>query len=216
MTSPRSRVGCIFLALALSAAALVSPPARASRQRDPGLRAVVARAIAHAQCFANRFDSAVWYKLMGPRLAPEVPDPHERIAILKSVYCATHRPGKLRLAPGLVLAVIDVESGFNRWAVSSAGAVGLMQVMPFWPVRLGMPRWKLTHVAANVRMGCAILRFYLKRAHGNYMRALADYNGSVGHRHYADLVLERWTKWGGADGLGFPVAAQAVRKSPGG
>lgn len=214
MLVSRSRLGCIALGLALAAGMFAWRPARANGQRDPGLKSVVAHAIAHAQCFANRFDSAVWYKLMGPRLRHEVPNARERVAILKSVYCATHRPGEIRLPPGLVLAVIDVESRFNRWAVSSAGAVGLMQVMPFWPVRLGLPRWKLTHVGPNVRMGCAILRYYLKREHGDYMRALADYNGSVGRRHYADLVFAQWTRWDGADDLGFPVARQPVKKPP--
>lgn len=223
MVSSRSRLGSACLAFVLAAGALSSRPAAADQQRDPGLRNVVARAIAQAQCFADRFDSAVWYKLMGPRLRREVPDPAERVAILKSVYCETHRPGQLRLPPGLVLAVIEVESAFNRWAVSSAGAVGLMQVMPFWPVRLGMPRWELTHVGPNVRMGCAILRFYLKQEHGDYGKALADYNGSVGRRNYSDLVLDHWIEWDGADDLGFPVAAQPVpaaaqpvRKIPGG
>jgi soluble lytic murein transglycosylase-like protein len=216
MASPRSRLGSLCLALALAASAFSPRPALAREQRDPGLRGVVARAIAHAECFSDRFDSAVWYKLMGPRLRAEVPDPKERVAILRTVYCETHRPGRLRLPPGLVLAVIDVESGFNRWAVSSAGAVGLMQVMPFWPVRLGMPRWELTHVAANVRMGCAILRFYLKQEHDDYAKALADYNGSVGRRNYSDLVLDRWIRWEGADDLGFTRADQTVRNSPGG
>jgi len=215
MGSARSPLGSACLALALAVAALSPRPSIADQQRDPGLKSVVAHAIAQAQCFADRFDSAVWYKLMGPRLSPEVSDPKERVAILKSVYCETHRPGKLRLPPGLVLAVIDVESGFNRWAVSSAGAVGLMQVMPFWPVRLGMPRWELTHVGPNVRMGCAILRYYLKQEHDDYAKALADYNGSVGRRNYSDLVLDHWIKWDGADDLGFTQANQPVRKPPG-
>ena len=218
MARSPSRPGRLSLAVLLGAGLLAGRPAHAGAgaQRDPGLKRVVAHAMAHAPCFADRFDSAVWYKLMGPRLRREVPDPRQRAAILRSVYCETHRPGALRLPPGLVLAVIDVESEFNRWAVSSAGAVGLMQVMPFWPVRLGMPRWKLTHIGPNVRMGCAILRFYLRREHDDYMRALADYNGSVGRRGYADLVFDRWTRWNGADDLGFPVVAQTVRKPAGG
>lgn len=214
MVRSRSHSGFAGLALLLSIGLAPWRPALAAAQRDPGLKSVVARAISQAQCFSDRFDSAVWYKLMGPRLRAEVPDAAERVAILKTVYCETHRPGEVHLPPGLVLAVIDVESRFNRWAVSSAGAVGLMQVMPFWPVRLGMPRWELTHVTANIRMGCAILRFYLAAEHHNYARALADYNGSVGRRTYSDLVLARWAKWTGADDLGFTQAAQAVRKPP--
>ena len=90
-------------------------------------------------------------------------DHAERMQILKTAFCEAHRPGEQRLPPGLVMAVMDVESRFNRWAVSSAGAVGLMQVMPFWPEELGMKRHQLTQVEANMRMGCAILRHYLQR-----------------------------------------------------
>jgi soluble lytic murein transglycosylase-like protein len=155
---------------------------------------------------------------MEPRLRRTVSDPGERVEILKDVYCETHRPGQTHLPPGLVMALIDVESRFDRWAVSSAGAVGLMQVMPFWPEQLGMKRWELTHVAANVRMGCAILRYYLREEHHNYARALARYNGSIGQRSYSDAVLGRWGEhWTGADDLGVGTqAAQTVRKSTGG
>src|SRR5579884_3120617 len=205
------------LGLLLTVGLLGSARARADQQRDPGLRDVVARAINQAQCFPDRFDSAVWYRLMEPRLRRRVPDPRERVEILKDVYCETHRPGETRLPPGLVMAMIDVESGFERWAVSSAGAVGLMQVMPFWPEQLGMQRYELTHVGPNVRMGCAILRFYLREEHHNYARALARYNGSAGRRDYSDAVLERWGEhWTGADDLGSGIeAAQPVRKSTG-
>ncbi len=216
-TSSRTTHGSLWLALALLAGALPWRCALADQQLDPGLKDVVARAIAQAQCFTDRFDSAVWYKLMEPRLRGKVPDQGERVAILQSVYCETHRPGEARLPPGLVMALIDVESDFNRWAVSSTGAVGLMQVMPFWPERLGMRRYELTHVAPNVRMGCAILRYYLKQAHHDYVKALAHYNGSVGRRDYSDAVLERWgARWTGADDLGNGEAAQPVKKPPGG
>jgi soluble lytic murein transglycosylase-like protein len=101
---------------------------------------------------------------------------------------------------------MDVESRFDRWAVSSTGAVGLMQVMPFWPEQLGMRRYELVHIAPNIRMGCAILRFYLRYEHNDVRKALARYNGSVGHRDYPDLVITRWTRWNGADDLGFTQA----------
>ncbi len=117
------------------------------------------------------------------------------------------------LPPGLVLAVIDVESRFDRWAVSNAGAVGLMQVMPFWPERLGMRRYELVHNSPNIRMGCAILRFYLQQEHNDYARALARYNGSVGRRNYSDLVLGRWARWTGADDLGAPPPHHPVVKA---
>ncbi len=216
-TSSRSTPGSLWLVLVLIAGLLPWRCALADQQLDPGLKDVVARAIAQAQCFTDRFDSAVWYRLMEPRLRRKVPDQSERIAILQDVYCESHRPGEARLPPGLVMALIDVESDFNRWAVSSTGAVGLMQVMPFWPERLGMRRYELTHVGPNVRMGCAILRYYLKQEHHDYAKALAHYNGSVGRRNYSDSVLERWgDRWTGADDLGSTQAAQAVKKPSGG
>lgn len=195
---------CLGLAvLAMLLLALLAPRAHADQQRDPGLGPVVQRAISQAQCFADRYDAAVWYTLMAPRLKRFVPDPAERMAILQQVYCETHRTGESKLPPGLVMAVMQVESDFNRWAVSSAGAVGLMQVMPYWPERLGMKGYELVRVASNIRMGCAILRFYLEHAHNDVRLALEKYNGSVGHPEYPDRVLVDWERWSGADDLGF-------------
>ncbi|HVP32401.1 MAG TPA: lytic transglycosylase domain-containing protein [Steroidobacteraceae bacterium] len=191
----------------LAAAVLCAVPAHADQQLDPALREVVAHAIAQAQCFSDQFDSAVWYTLMEPRLRPLVKNRDERVEILKQVYCETHRTGEARLPPGLVMAVMAVESRFDRWAVSSAGAVGLMQVMPFWPEQLGMRRYELVHVAPNVHMGCAILRYYLGFEHNDVRKALARYNGSPGKRDYPDRVLTAWRHWNGADDLGFPAAA---------
>jgi soluble lytic murein transglycosylase-like protein len=195
----------VALTLAIPALASVRS-ARADGQRDPELQAVVAKAIAQAQCFTDQYDSAVWYTLMEPRLRTIVKEKDERIDILKQVYCETHRPGEARLPPGLVMALIAVESRFDRWAVSPAGAVGLMQVMPFWPEKLGMRRYELVHVEPNIHMGCAILRFYLTYEHNDVRRALARYNGSVGQRNYPDLVIGQWTRWAGADDLGFSEA----------
>jgi soluble lytic murein transglycosylase-like protein len=178
-------------------------------QTEPQLRQVVQQAITQAQCFTDRFDSAVWYTLMEPKLRRYVPNQDERLDILRTVYCETHQ-GKASLPPGLVMAVLDVESRFDPWAVSSAGAVGLMQVMPFWPEQLGMRRYQLTRVAANIHMGCAILRFYMQDERHDIRRALQRYNGSIGHRDYADRVIVRWTTyWNGADDLGTPRRAAA-------
>jgi soluble lytic murein transglycosylase-like protein len=199
----RSRSSALAWAasLALCAAPLAAAPT-ADAQRDPELRGVVAGAIQQAECFTDHYDSAVWYKMMEPRLRRNVKDRAERMEILKLVFCEAHRKGEVRLPPGLVMAVIHAESGFNRWAVSSAGAVGLMQVMPFWPETLGMRRHQLTKVSENIRMGCAIFRAYLKRENNNIARALARYNGSTGKRWYSDKVIAQWTRWNGADDLG--------------
>ena len=196
------------IGLLLAAAAT----AQADQQRDPELRDVLTRAIAEANCFEDQFDSAVWFKMMEPRLRKKVPDREERMLILRQVFCEAHRPGAQRLPPGLVMAIVDAESSFNRWAVSGAGAVGLMQVMPFWPEQLGMRRYQLVKVVENIRMGCAIFRFYLQRERNDVPRALARYNGSVGRRNYSDLVINRWTHWNGADDLGTtPSSARDLR-----
>jgi soluble lytic murein transglycosylase-like protein len=188
--------------------------ARAAGQRDPALAPIVQHAIAHARCFINRFDAAVWYTLMEPRLARYVPKSAERLDILRQVYCVTHRRGAARLPPGLVLAVMQVESGFNRWAVSASGAVGLMQIMPYWPERLGVQGYELVRVAPNIRMGCAILRYYLHITHDDVRLALEEYNGSVGHHGYPDRVLLAWEHWSGADDLGFSDTARAASPGP--
>jgi soluble lytic murein transglycosylase-like protein len=207
----RSRPLPSLAALCLAAALwlLSSGACLADQQRDPELKAVLERAIAQAECFTDHYDSAVWYTLMEPRLRPIVKEKSERLDILRQVYCETHRAGEARLPPGLVMALIAIESRFDRWAVSSAGAVGLMQVMPFWPERLGMRRYELVHVAPNIHMGCAILRFYMGYEHNDVRKALARYNGSPGKRNYPDLVLTQWTRWAGADDLGFGAPAAA-------
>src|SRR5262245_3569054 len=127
----------LLLALALA------HPALADRQMDAALKEVVAKAIATGECFADKYDAEGWYKLMEPRLRKQVKDHAERIDILRNVYCEARFN---ELAPELVLAVIDIESSFDTWAVSSAGAQGLMQVMPFWPEQLGMKRHQLMKV----------------------------------------------------------------------
>jgi len=171
-------------------------------QRDPGLRAVIAAAISGKSCFEGKYDDVVWYALMQPRvekrlrqqpadlrLGDDVTVAAQRI--LRAVHCESSKHDMLRDRPQLVLAVIDVESAFDPFAVSSAGAVGLMQVMPFWPNELGLSTRDLIDVELNVRMGTSILAYYLDRERGDYHRALGRYNGSLGKRTYPDLVLGR-------------------------
>ena len=181
------------LAAILFGVVLIAPFALADRQQDPELKAVLQKAITAGQCFTEKYDAEVWYKLMEPRLRKYVADLGERIEILTNVYCEARHS---QLPAELVLAVMDVESSFNRWAVSSAGAQGLMQVMPFWPEQLGMQRHQLVQIQPNIRMGCAILKFYYDRERRDVRKALARYNGSVGRRDYPDLVISRWTsRW---------------------
>jgi soluble lytic murein transglycosylase-like protein len=221
MMRSRSFVRAWAAEAALTAALVGGHAAYADQQRDPELRAVIEHAITQAECFTDRYDSAVWYKMMEPKLRKAVPSEAERMDMLKDIYCETHRQGETHLPAGLIMGLMSVESGFNRYAVSSAGAVGLMQVMPFWPERLGMRRYELTHIDSNIRMGCAILRFYLKYERNDVARALARYNGSVGHRDYPDRVISQWSRWNGADDLGsvkdtraVPGAAGSMRTTP--
>jgi soluble lytic murein transglycosylase-like protein len=175
-------IGC------LAAALLVTSQAQADQQRDAELGPLLQQALADGGCFEDKFDRAVWFAAMEPKLKSVVHDVSERNEILEQVQCESKR---LQLPPGLVMAVIDVESRFNRWAVSSAGAVGLMQVMPFWPRQLGMNNAQLVKIPHNIHMGCTILKYYLEREKGDYTRALARYNGSLGRRNYSDQVLLR-------------------------
>jgi hypothetical protein len=201
----RARRRLAALTLALAAAA----PAHADRQRDPELRAVLEQAIATTRCDGHDdgFGEEVFFKLQEPRLRPLVADPGLRVDILRHVYCESHavvaryrdqRRFDLLLTPELVLAVIDVESRFDRYAVSHSGAVGLMQVMPFWPRRLGVDNRLFGSVDFNVRLGCEILGYYMHVERNDYRKALARYNGSPGRREYPDLVLTRLSsRWRG-------------------
>lgn len=183
-------------------ATLLATPALAERQREPGLKAVIEAAIAAKPCFEDKYDDVVWYTLMQPRvqqrlerhaldlrLGDDLGEASRRI--LHAVHCESRKHSMLRDRPQLVLAVIDVESAFDPFAVSYAGAVGLMQVMPFWPNELGLKNEDLIDVELNIRMGTSILAHYLERERGDYRRALARYNGSLGKRTYPDLVLSR-------------------------
>ena len=187
----RAIVVCAFVALACCG--VLPGTAQADQQRDPELKALLQKIIGSSDCFADKFDSEVWYKTMEPRLVRLVPTHALRVEILNHVYCEAKRDPTLPLPPDLVLALIEVESRFDPWAVSPAGAVGLMQVMPFWPRELGVQN-QLVRVESNIRMGCEILRFYLRAENHNWSRALARYNGSVGRSTYPALVMQRWQR----------------------
>jgi soluble lytic murein transglycosylase-like protein len=190
------------LALALGTLAASALPCLAVEPRprdaragpDPELRKILVAAIAEADSFDDRFDAEVWLTDMSHRLTKQVPDPKERLRILKAVHRnATHTD----VPPELVLAVIDVESNFDRYAISSASALGLMQVMPFWVRELGYrDKNELFKIDTNILLGCRILKFYLDMEGGNLVQGLARYNGSVGRRWYSDRVLDRLRlKW---------------------
>ncbi len=171
---------------------LVPMPALTEGPRvDAELRALLVAASLEAPSFNDRFDAEVWLTDMSNRLSTKVKDPEERLKILKTAHTWARRKN---LEPELVLAVIDIESNFDRFALSHAGARGLMQVMPFWREEIGEPEADLFDIETNLRYGCTILRYYLDRENNNVRPALARYNGSTGKRWYPDLVLGRLSK----------------------
>lgn len=160
---------------------------------DESLRHLLVSAINETASFSDRFDAEVWLLDMSSRLQKTVSDPVERLEILRLVHFEAERT---QLDPELVLAVIQVESNFDRFAISSAGARGLMQVMPFWLGEIGRPNDNLFHITTNLRMGCTILRYYVDKENGDLPRALARYNGSLGKSWYPNRVFKALrTRW---------------------
>lgn len=161
---------------------------------DPQLRAALLDAVANADSFDDRYAAEVWLTDMSQRLARQVPDLDERLQILRTVH---YEAARSDIAPELVLAVIEVESNFDRFAISSSSALGLMQVMPFWVSELGGDNPSdLLNVQYNLLLGCQILKYYLDMENGELVPALGRYNGSLGRRTYADRVIDALrTKW---------------------
>ncbi len=160
---------------------------------EPELRALLVQAVASAESFDDRFEAEVWLTDMNGRLRRYMGDDAERLEFLRLLHRESMRA---RIPPELALAVIEVESRFDRFAISSAGAQGYMQIMPFWLKEIAGPEENLFHARTNLRMGCTILRYYLDRERGDLFRALARYNGSLGKPTYPNLVLRalnrRW------------------------
>jgi soluble lytic murein transglycosylase-like protein len=159
--------------------------------RDPALLELLRQAATEADSFTDRFDAQVWLSDMSLRLTRQVGDAEERVMILKRVHYEAKRAD---LPPELVLAVIDVESNFDRFALSHAGARGLMQIMPFWLDEIGRPEDNLFYIETNLRFGCTILKYYLDMEKGDLQRALGRYNGSLGKHDYPNLVIDRLRK----------------------
>ncbi|MCQ4319755.1 lytic transglycosylase domain-containing protein [Stutzerimonas stutzeri] len=164
-------------------------PATVRQAPEPELRELMQRTVAEAESFQDRFDAEVWLLDMSTRLKRYVPDPQARLTLLRLVHQEASKAG---LKPDIVLALIHAESHFDRFAISSVGAQGMMQVMPFWKAELGRPQDNLTDNATNLRYGCTILSYYLKKENGDINRALARYNGSLGKQHYPARVIGFW------------------------
>ena len=185
----------LTLAVALAMAAPLAALAGA-QQYEPlsaSVRSAMSRAISDKGVPQLRFkdpeDGYRWLLEMSDRLARRIPDAKYRIELLKTVHYEATRAG---LDPQLVLGIIHVESGFKKYAVSTAGARGLMQVMPFWVNLIGEGEHNLFHLRTNIRYGCVILRHYLDIEKGDLYRALGRYNGSLGKPEYPNLVLAAW------------------------
>ena len=179
-------LACLLPLQALAGAQRFEPLADSMRTRLSGL---VADKAVPSMAFRSSTDAQRWLADMDIRLARRIPDRKQRLELLRTVHYEATRVG---LDPQLVLGVIEVESGFRKYAVSRAGARGYMQVMPFWVKLIGQPNHNLFHLRTNLAYGCAILRLYLDMEKGDYFRALGRYNGSLGQPEYPKAVLAAW------------------------
>lgn len=191
-------------ALIFALSGMLSMPAlSADKAPDPALRASLVQAIDNTDGFKDRFEAEVWMVDMSTRLEKFVKDPERRLKMLRIIHREATRT---IIPPELVLAVIEVESHFDPFAVSSAGARGLMQIMPFWLDEIGnLASYKrlvadgrlgknLFEMETNIWFGCSILKYYMDIEKGNIGRALARYNGSLGRAKYPHLVSRALTR----------------------
>lgn len=176
------RLGCVVLCGLLGGGASNADETPVDRNLVLALRA----SVQHTPSFSNRMDALIWMADMSERLKGTIADPFYRVGLVKTIHTEATRA---RVKPELVLALIEVESRFDRFAVSRSGARGLMQVMPFWKKEIGHPQDNLFDPHTNLRYGCTILRYYLDANGGDVEAALASYNGSFGQLEYPNKVL---------------------------
>lgn len=176
------------------------------------VRAVLYKAVADEAvpylAFDTEKEARAWLSAMSHRLEKRMPDRMVRDEFLVTVHYEAKRAG---LDPQLVLGLIQVESNFRKYAVSSAGARGYMQVMPFWVKLIGGIDDNLFYLRTNLRYGCVVLRHYLDMENGDLFRALGRYNGSLGRPEYPNLVLHAWRNF-----WSYPVrTAESTKYHPG-
>jgi soluble lytic murein transglycosylase-like protein len=185
----------ILAAFMLLSSANVSAGGQKEEPLSNSVRAMMQKSIsdnaAPRLMFVNDPEGMRWLQDMSRRLEKRMPDPVMREDFLRTVHYEATRAG---LDPQLVLGLIQVESGFKKYAVSSVGARGFMQVMPFWVRSIGNADHNLFHLRLNLRYGCTILRHYLDIERGDLYRALGRYNGSLGQPQYPNLVVGAWRK----------------------
>lgn len=156
---------------------------------DQALLAHLAQTLAVDVDEPDRFDAEVWLKTTDSKLTRFIDDHDERRGVLRAVYRESRRH---QLDADLVLAIMHVESAFDRYAISKVGAQGLMQIMPFWRLEIGRSQDNLTQIDTNVRYGTAILAHYLDVSKGDLVEALGRYNGSRGRLQYPERVVAKW------------------------
>lgn len=178
---------CLCSASAAFAGAQQYEPLSASVQA--ALHKAVSDSRPAVSSFKTPMEAADWLGEMSRRLEKRIPNREYRIDLLRSVHYEATRAG---LDPQLVLGLMQVESGFRKYAVSSAGARGYMQVMPFWVKVIGRPDDSLFDLRTSLRYGCTILRHYLDIEKGDLFRALGRYNGSLGKPEYPNMVRAAW------------------------
>ena len=179
---------------------------------DPLLRERLADSMAEDHDSLDKFDAAVWLRVSDQRLQRYLDIPEDRLSLLQLVYREASLQG---LDPDLVLAVMQIESAFNRFAISRAGAQGLMQVMPFWRLEIGRPQDNLTHIETNIRYGTVILAHYIDVANGDLVDALARYNGSRGKLKYPEKVISAWRKtWRNKSAAELPLLQSSCQTYP--
>lgn len=201
MPKRHAQLGAAFALIGALHASATFAGAQMYEPLSASVRSAMSRSIsdrAHVRlAFANPQDGYRWLATMSKRLEKRIPDAEYREDLLKTVHYEAARAG---LDPQLVLGIIQVESGFKKYAVSRAGARGLMQVMPFWIDLIGDDEQNLFHLRTNLRFGCTILRHYLDIEKGNLFRALGRYNGSLGRAEYPNLVMSAWRNMFSYDG----------------
>jgi soluble lytic murein transglycosylase-like protein len=183
---------CLLVLLCLLQVKLLGEPTFPNKfQRHPPISSPKA-ALPHIVKKPSFTSNDLWVTTMAKRLQRLVADP-----VLSTYYVliVKREAERVGLDPSLVLSIILVESKFNPYAISTKGAIGFMQIMPFWINQFGHQKEDLFDVNTNVRYGCIILKYYLELEHQNISRALARYNGSLGTDKYSAQVLEVYSTY---------------------
>jgi soluble lytic murein transglycosylase-like protein len=183
---------CATLILSATLVLVYCPPTVAEEENNQELLTLLKQTIEQSDSFEDRFDAEVWLVSKSGQLKRYIKDDEKRLDLLRRIHRAATRA---QLSPEIVLAVIQIESRFDPYALSRVGARGMMQVMPFWKNEIGRSDDNLMDIDTNLRYGCTILKYYLDKEKGHLTNALARYNGSYGKYWYPEKVLVAWDYW---------------------